>query len=177
MKRILTGILFSFTLFLHASAEDGSTLSKTDSSESYSRLLHLAQQLVFKNPDSAQYLIDKAILTENTLDDERSQSKVFYLLGNINLVKGQYPQAVEYYEKSLQITQEYGDSARISDLYSNIGIAYARMGDQETYLAYLLKTLDIDRKMGNEHMIAADYNNIGNVYLNTDEPHEALSYY
>lgn len=177
MKRILTGILFFFTLFLHASAEDGSTISNTDSSEGYSRLLHLAQQLVFKNPDSAQYLIDKAILSQNTLDDERSQSKVFYLLGNINLVKGQYPKAVEYYEKSLQITQEYGDSARISDLYSNIGIAYARMGDQETYLAYLLKTLDIDRKMGNEHMIAADYNNIGNVYLNTHEPHEALSYY
>jgi len=177
MKRILTGILFFFTLFLHASAEDALTISKTDSSESSGRLLHLAQQLVFKNPDSAQYLIDKAILSQNTLDDERTQSKVFYLLGNINLVKGQYPKAVEYYEKSLQITQEHGDSAGISNLYSNIGIAYARMGDQGAYMKYLLKTLAIDRALQNRHMIAADFNNIGNVYFNSQESNEALVNY
>lgn len=148
-----------------------------DAHDNISPLLQQAQQLVFKNPDSAFILIEQARLTDGYAADENAQGLAYYLLGNIHLVKGQYPNALEYYEKSLAIRQEIQDFAGVSDLYSNIGIIYARMGDQETYLSYLQKTLQIDREMGNEHMVAVDYNNIGNVYLNSDEPHEALSYY
>lgn len=148
-----------------------------DAHDNISPLLQHAQQLVFKNPDSAFVLIEQARSSDGYAADENAQGLVYYLMGNIHLVKGQYPKALEYYEKSLAIRQEVNDFAGVSDLYSNMGIIYARMGDQETYLSYLQKTLQIDREMGNEHMVAVDYNNIGNVYLNSDEPHEALTYY
>ena len=177
MTRIIICSFFFFVLVMQASLADALSSSETDASKNISQLLQNAQHLVFKNPDSALYLIEQALATKNHLDDDRLQSRAFYLLGNIYLVKARYPEALEYYEKSLSIRQKHGDSAGVSDLYSNIGIAYARMGDQKSYLAYLLKTLVIDRKLKNEHMIAADYNNIGNVYLNTNEPNEALFYY
>lgn len=148
-----------------------------DAHDNISPLLQHAQQLVFKNPDSAFILIEQALSSEELAADEKSQGLANYLLGNIHLVKGQYPKALEYYERALPIRQKLDDLAGVSDLYSNIGIVYARLGDQEAYLSYLQKTLEIDRQMGNEHMVAVDYNNIGNVYLNSEEPHEALVYY
>jgi tetratricopeptide (TPR) repeat protein len=177
MKRILTGVSLFFILAMQVSIADMLSSAYPEVDKNNRELLNHAQNMVFEKPDSAMYLIEQALSTEVSDKDERFYGHAYYLLGNINLVKGQYPNALEYYEKSLKIRQALGDTVEISDLYSNIGIAYARMGDQETYLSYLQKALEIDRIIGDEHMIAADYNNIGNVYLNTNEPDEALYYY
>lgn len=177
MNQIIISASLFFICVIQLCRADVLNSSLTDKEKNINQLLQNAQNMVFEKPDSALYLIEQALATDVSDKDERIYGHAYYLLGNINLVKGQYPNALEFYEKSLRIRQESGDSAKISDLYSNMGIAYARMDDQETYLSYLQKSLAIDREIGNEHMIAADYNNIGNVYLNTNEPEEAFNYY
>ena len=80
MTRIIICGFFFFVLVLQASMADALNSSEIDASENISQLLQNAQHLVFKNPDSALYLIEQALATKNHLDD-RSQSRAFYLLG------------------------------------------------------------------------------------------------
>lgn len=172
--RIYNVILFFFIQGLLGDAVAGTDDALDDT---LNHLLRTGQKLVFVQPDSARLLVNKALVMSKLTDDKPASGHALYLLGNIHLVKGDYPEALNYYQQSLEIRQGLEDSAGISDLYSNIGIIYARMGDQGAYMKYLLKTLAIDRALQNRHMIAADFNNIGNVYFNSKESNEALVNY
>ncbi len=171
--------IYNVILFFFIQSLLGDAFAGPDdaSDETLNHLLRTGQKLVFVQPDSARLLVNKALVMSKLTDDKPATGHALYLLGNIHLVKGDYPEALNYYQQSLEIRQGLEDSAGISDLYSNIGIIYARMGDQGAYMKYLLKTLAIDRALQNRHMIAADFNNIGNVYFNSKESNEALVNY
>ena len=72
-------------------------------------------------------------------------------LNNIGLVYdswGQYPKALEYYERSLAITRKLRDVKVEGVTLNNIGLVYKSWGQYPKALEYYEKSLAITRKIG-----------------------------
>lgn len=119
---------------------------------------------LFSKPDSAAILAE-ALHGYATAHTYRKAAALGYSLQGIaNHVQGNYPRALEYYEKSLTIYDEIGDKKGIAGRLGNIGLIY---GDQSNYpraLEYYEKSVAIDEELGNKQGIAANLNNIGGIY-------------
>jgi tetratricopeptide (TPR) repeat protein len=50
-------------------------------------------------------------------------------LGNVYLSLGDYPQAEEYYRRSLEIALSLGDQQQQGNVLNNLGIVYRRLGE------------------------------------------------
>ncbi|CAF1381680.1 unnamed protein product, partial [Rotaria magnacalcarata] len=82
--------------------------------------------------------------------------------------QGKYPEAVKFYEKSLEIKRKTlpEDDASLAPTYSNIGQVYDNMGEYSKALEYYEKAnkINLQSLPANHPHIASDYNNIGGVY-------------
>lgn len=103
-------------------------------------------------------------------------------IGFIYYEQGDYPRALEYYEKSLSIyVSLFGDNHPdvATSSYNNIGLFYNAQGNDSRALEYFEKSLSIRESLfGDNHLyVATSYNIIGAVYsLQGDYP-RALEYY
>jgi len=100
---------------------------------------------------------------------------------NHHFYLGDFPQAMNYYQKALAIREkvlgsEHPDTAAS---YNNIGLLYHDQGDYPQALNYYQKALAIHKKvLGVEHPdTARSYNNIGALYHNQGNYPQALNYY
>jgi tetratricopeptide (TPR) repeat protein len=102
-------------------------------------------------------------------------------IGILNYHLGDYPKALEYYQKSLAIREKVLglEHPNIAQSYNNIGELYRSMGDYPKALEYHQKSLAVFEKvLGVEHPdTATSYNNIGLVYKSMGDYPKALEYY
>ena len=101
-------------------------------------------------------------------------------IGSVYDSLGEYVKALEYYEKSLDISLEiYGEShSDVAISYNNIGGVYNSLGEYVKALECHEKSLDIKLEVyGESHPdVAISYNNIGLVYASLGEYAKALEY-
>ncbi|MBW8050675.1 MAG: tetratricopeptide repeat protein [Cytophagales bacterium] len=98
-------------------------------------------------------------------------------IGAVYWNQSSYPQALEYYFKSLKIRKELGDKKGIAGSYNNIGIIYWNQSSYPQALKYYFKSLKIEKQLGNKQGMADSYNNIGVIYENQSSYPQALEYY
>ena len=84
---------------------------------------------------------------------------------------GQYPKALEYYEKSLAITQKIGDVKQEGVTLNNIAGVYDSWGQYPKALEYYEKGLAIQKRIGVP--FDGTENSIGNVYLTMGDMQKA----
>jgi tetratricopeptide (TPR) repeat protein len=128
--------------------------------------------------DKAEELYE--ILLQQTTN-EGGKAHLFYQLGWIKDDQGKYAEAIEFYEKALEISQKTlpANHPNLASSYNNIGTVYDNMGEYSKALSYYEKALEIKQKTlpANHPDLATSYNNIGLVYKNMGEYSKALSYY
>ena len=128
--------------------------------------------------DKAQQVYE--ILLEQTTD-EGERGRIYDQLGQIHDDKGNYPQAITFYEQSLDIDKKTlpPTHTNLAASYNNIGIVYREMGDYPKALSYYERALAIRQQSlpPNHPDLAMSYNNIGNVYFSMGDYSKALSYY
>jgi tetratricopeptide (TPR) repeat protein len=78
-------------------------------------------------------------------------------------MQGAYPQAIEYYKKSLQ-DGFYGNEQDLAVGYGNLGSVYRQQGDFSRAIEAYHNALELHLKIGEEQEIAKDYVNLGTVY-------------
>ena len=121
-----------------------------------------------------------AILLEQT-SDQNEKVVIFHQFGMIHARQGNYNEAVEYYEKSLEIYKKSlpENHPSLAASYNNIGSVYKSMGEYSKALEYYEKSLEISEKSlpENHPSLATSYNNIGLVYDSMGEYSKALEYY
>ena len=108
-------------------------------------------------------------------------AKTYNGIGSVYGSQGDYPKALEMYQKSLKILlEEYGEyHPDVARSYNNIGYVYESLGDHPKALEMLQKSLKIwlDIYGENHYDVATNYNNIGYAYESQGDYSMALEMY
>ncbi|CAF1555162.1 unnamed protein product, partial [Adineta steineri] len=114
--------------------------------------------------DKAEELY-KALLEQAS--NESNKAHYCNQLGLIKNEQGVYEQAIEYYEKVLEIEKRtlHENYPSLAISYNNIGAAYQNMGKYSKALSFYEKALGMYEKTlpSNHPLLATTYNNIGEV--------------
>ncbi|MBU7027165.1 MAG: tetratricopeptide repeat protein [Theionarchaea archaeon] len=109
--------------------------------------------------------------------DEKTRAGIYFCLGTIVQDLGEWDTAIDYYEKSLEISEKLGDIHGMALTYGNLGLVYAKKGEWDKAIDYYEKSLEISEKLGDIHGMALTYNNLGSVYADKGEWDKAIDYY
>jgi len=110
-------------------------------------------------------------------EDAKSLAKGYNILGNVYYDLSDYPKALEYYSKALQLDEEIGNKVGIGANLVNNGNIYSYLCDFGIALEYYGKALVILEEIGHKHFQANALGNIGLVYNNLSDYPKALEYY
>ncbi|CAF4933927.1 unnamed protein product, partial [Rotaria sp. Silwood1] len=92
-----------------------------------------------------------------------------------------YTEALEFYQKSLEIREKCLPSNHpdLAATYNGIGLIHDNMGEYAKALEFYQKSLDIQQTSisSNQPKLAETYNNIGAVYLHLGDIWKALEFY
>ncbi|CAF5225717.1 unnamed protein product, partial [Rotaria magnacalcarata] len=105
--------------------------------------------------------------------DDSDRAFIYHQIGSLKDDQGKYPEAVKFYEKSLEIERKTlpEDDASLASTYSNIGIVYKNMGEYSKALEYYEKDIAIKKiSLPPTHPdLATSYSCIGGVYNDMGE--------
>jgi tetratricopeptide (TPR) repeat protein len=97
--------------------------------------------------------------------------------GYLSDTKGNIPEAIDYYNRSLAIMSQIGNKEGIAVSLNNIGFIYDSQGNIAQALEYYIKSLKMYEETDNKRGIAQAYNNIASIYENQNDIEKALDYY
>ena len=113
--------------------------------------------------------------------NEKEKEHLYLRLGMVKDHQQQYPEAIEYYEKSIAINQKIlsPNHSELAICYNNIGGVYYHMGEYSKAFSFYGRALKIYQKTlpENHPLFAISYNNIGWMYDDMGEYAKALEYY
>ena len=102
------------------------------------------------------------------------------ILGNLGVAYSALSReriAIEYYEKTLEISRKIGDKHDESASLGNLGCAHIVLGKPKEAIVYYEKALSIAQEIGNKGSEGTRLGNIGNAYSDLGENRKAIEYY
>jgi len=151
--------------------------TQADSTRTKAYKNYIWNGFLYSNPDTAIVLAQTLLIYGEQHKYPKAKSMAYNLMGVYSRNKGDYPKALEYYQRSLKINQEIEDKKGSAPVISNIGNIYYNQGDYPKALEYYQRGLriyqEIGEKKGNAHVIG----NIGSLYHNQGDYPKALEYY
>ncbi|MDD1777987.1 MAG: tetratricopeptide repeat protein [Candidatus Helarchaeota archaeon] len=97
--------------------------------------------------------------------------------GNQYFQEAKYKEAIESWEKALEIGRAQGNEQVISKCLLNIGTALSAKGDWNNALKYYKQSLELERKRDDLAGIADALANIGDSFLSLEKWEDARTYY
>lgn len=98
-------------------------------------------------------------------------------IGIIYVKQKDFDMALDYYFKSLNISEELDDNLGLAINYGNIGDIYQELGEYEKALSYHFRSIKILIETDSKQGLALSYNSIGNVYKKQEDYNKALTYF
>jgi uncharacterized protein HemY len=89
-------------------------------------------------------------------------------LGILKRNSGEWPSALENYQRGLQVLEKIGDSEGVAIAHTNIGNVYIDMGDWNKAEANLRQSFKIAQRIANPYEIAQAHLNLGRLYLSQE---------
>jgi len=111
------------------------------------------------------------------LGEQKNEALMYNQLGLIHDARGDLDEALEWYQKSVDITKQIGDKAGLAPTYNNIAAIHYARGDLDEALKCYLKDLEISEQICDKTGLATTYNNIGEVHYARGDLDEALEWY
>lgn len=183
MKKV---ILVTFFLFLGLLTKAQTNLdslytlwqdqNQTDSIRTYAFKNYIWDGFLFTKPDTAFTLAEELVAFAKTKQYLIAEAEAYNMQGISFWFKANYPQAVNYYERSLNIREEIGDKKGIAASLFNIGNIYLRQSNFPQALEYNQRSLIIEEEIGNKEGIANSLGNIGYIYSLQGNYTKALDY-
>ena len=90
--------------------------------------------------------------------------------------QSRYGDAIQCASAAARLYEEVGDSAGLSDCYSNIGSNYQRMGDVSKGIEMMLKCLSLDSLQNDVERLSSDYSNLAALYLTIHDADRAEAF-
>ncbi len=103
----------------------------------------------------------EALQTERDLGNEGLQAICLNNIGSVYLEKGQYQDALTYFQQALQLRENSKVPGDIVDAVHNLGFASAGMGQYDQAITYYLRALDLRRSMDDPRGAAIESYSLG----------------
>ncbi len=120
-------------------------------------------------------LLDAYQMFENSGDD-RGLASVLNWIGNVYLRMGSYTNALEYFSKSMGISQVIGDDENTSSCLTNIGRVYYGLSDFSNALDHHLKSLELRQQFDSAAGEATTFWDVGRTYYGMNDLDNAYDY-
>tara|TARA_B100001121_G_scaffold298400_1_gene305909 strand:+ start:3 stop:2195 length:2193 start_codon:yes stop_codon:yes gene_type:complete len=127
-------------------------------------------QKAFKYADKAKYLAQQ----EN---DSSGLASAYEYIGYALTDLGELVQAIQNYQKSIEISLQINDSATLATAYNDLGYIFEIQSLNDQAINYYLKGLAIFEKLQDSISLAAMYNNIGMLYSDENRQTTAREYF
>jgi Tfp pilus assembly protein PilF/two-component sensor histidine kinase len=175
--RLLVLFLYSFFCFsLNAQTPismEQKLETATTNEEKAKIYLQQAQSLNYSNIEEVIKMASKAIsLSKN---DFQTQADALQLIGNCNIIKGNYPEAKTTFLKiELIYKNELPENlVGLIKTYGSLGVVASEQNNYHEALYNYFKALKIAEKQQDKKMLIVLHNNIGVIYRDTKQPKNA----
>ncbi|MFL5753249.1 MAG: tetratricopeptide repeat protein [Bacteroidia bacterium] len=185
MKKFRITSTFTILLLffqLHCSSQNTDSLWTVYSDQSQadtnrlSAICDLAWKYVGNKPDSAIVLADLQYQLAKASGNKKYQGSALTVSATANTNKGDYPKALDCYERALNFFIETGNKKNIAKGYNNLGNVYIHQSDYPKALSCFLKGLKLSEEINNTRSIANGYHNIGIIYMEQNDNQKAEGY-
>ena len=109
--------------------------------------------------------------------DKRSEATVLANMGIGTGQQGNYPAAIDYFNKSQAIWRELQDTNMSAIVLNSLGNAYQDLDELDFAQKFLAQALELFESADNKLGLGSALSNLGNVYLKQLEYSKALEYY
>lgn len=107
----------------------------------------------------------------------KKKSKLLNMEGDMHRDKGEYDQALDFYNQALILNKKSGDKPDMASTYNSIGIVYGMQAEYETCESWMMKSLEIYKETGDENGMANTYNNLGNIHYYQGDYKPAINFW
>ncbi len=125
----------------------------------------------------AKELLNIALESYSITRDSAGMNKSFVLLGLTNYAQGDYVNALENYQNSLQIVTKLGLKKELSSLYINLGNLYQTTGKLVEAMEAYQSSIEIKEEINDTKGLLTIYNNVGALHYNRGEFMLAIDYH
>ena len=152
--------------------------------EDWKRAIAISSLRIFFNEELHNQLFTWGYYTElaelynkllNTPSPELNTT-FLYGLGNLHYVKGDYRQAIDFYDKCLKESQEIKDSQTVGAALNSMGLSHFWLGDYDKAINYFQQRLVIAWANNDYQGEGAALNNLGIVYSTQGKYRKAIKY-
>ena len=111
------------------------------------------------------------------ISEPKIQSDILHDYGIALYLTGEYQQALEKYQKSMEIEEKLGDQRGIAGTLHQIANVHYIKGEYQQALEKYQKSMEIEEKLGDQRGIAGTLHQIANVHYIKGEYQQALEKY
>jgi class 3 adenylate cyclase/uncharacterized protein HemY len=120
---------------------------------------------------------NRALDLARKLENQQLQSSAFSRIGNAYLNLEEYDKAEEYFNYTMQIDEQVGNTEGIIGTLSNIGNIYVRRAEYQTALEKYKQGLDLSYKIGSTKYSANILSNMGAAAFFLSDIEQSLNYF
>ncbi len=131
---------------------------------------------VYTNLDTAEAFAKLGLEGILAAKHPKFKSKFFNAYGAIYQLRGNYLQAVNYYQQGLKLSEQLNDLRGQSIMLGNIGTIYIKLKEFQLGLNSLKRCLSVMKKLNDEYNQASIYNNFCNIYRATKDYDLSMRY-
>ena len=110
-------------------------------------------------------------------DNPKELISVFLSIGNRYVEKDNCAEAMKYYLRGIDLSEESGLKQKLPNLYNNLGIVYLNTNNTEKALNLYSKALELFKEQKDTMNIAGTTTNIGSIYIQLGQNEIAETYY
>jgi two-component sensor histidine kinase len=172
-------LLFSQIVFSQTKKIDSlKNIIKNSSNDSLIMMTYnkLRRATVYTDPEKSAYYNNQYLKIAIQRKDSIREALGYMYMGNINVAKSDFKEALNYYFKAANYFELKKDSSKLSSTLNGIGAAYINNGKDSLSLKYFKKSQKISISLGNVRRSAIALNNISSIYANRKDFISAKKY-
>jgi len=139
-------------------------------------LNELSRSFYNSKTDSALIYANRAGELSQKIGYVKGEVRSLTLIGNIMIMTGNFPKALEIGLEALTKSEASGDERLIASSYRLLNGVYSGQGDRKQAMQYGLKEKKINEKINDERTLSSNLVNIGNDYRQSDQLDSARIY-
>ena len=152
-------------------------LQNVEGTERFELLLNISKDYWYKDPVKSVEFAQEALKIAAEQKNEIFKARALNRIANGYYFLDQHKLALEYYMKSLELSELHNYQDGTANATNNIGLIYQVLGDYDMAIEYYHKSLEIHYENNDKQGIGSGSLNIGNIYYLIKNYRTALKYF